>query len=77
MKAAEILKDVMVKKEVRPSVLADRLQIKNSTLSERMTQKNISILKLGEMLRVMDYKIQVVPRNTRTPENGYDLDFDK
>lgn len=73
MKATDIIRDIMEKKEVKPSVLADRLKIKNSTLSERMTQKNLSVLKLSEMLRVMDYKILIVPRNSRLPEDGYEL----
>lgn len=73
MKATDIIRDIMEKKEVKPSMLADRLKIKNNTLSERMTQKNLSVLKLSEMLRAMDYKIIVVPRNARVPEEGYEL----
>lgn len=76
MKATDIIRDVMKKKEVKPSMLADRLKIKNNTLSERMTQKNISVLKLGEMLRAMNYKLLVAPRNARIPEEGYELSFD-
>ena len=76
MKATDIIRDIMEKKEVKPSMLADRLKIKNNTLSERMTQKNISVLKLGEMLRAMDYKLIVIPRNARIPEEGYELSFD-
>ena len=76
MKATDIIRDIMKKKEVKPSMLADRLKIKNNTLSERMTQKNLSVLKLSEMLRVMDYKILIVPRNSRLPEDGYELTVD-
>lgn len=73
MKATDIIRDIMEKKEVKPSMLADRLKIKNNTLSERMTQKNLSVLKLSEMLRAMDYKILIVSRNSRLPEDGYEL----
>lgn len=73
MKATDIVRDIMEKKEVKPSMLADRLEIKNNTLSERLTQTNISVLKLNEMLRVMDYKIMIVPRQTQIKENCYEL----
>lgn len=75
MKTTDILRDIMKRKEVKPSELAYMLGIKNNTLSERMTQKNMSILKLGEMLRAMGYKITIVPRNTRIPEDGYEVEF--
>lgn len=73
MEATDIVRDIMKKKEVRPSILAERLKIKNNTLSERMTQKNISVLKLNEMLDVMDYKILVVPKNNRVKDDCYEL----
>lgn len=76
MKATDIIRNIMEKKEVKPSMLADRLKIKNNTLSERMTQKNISVLKLSEMLRVMDYKIVIVPRNVQAKEGWYELTID-
>ena len=46
MKANEIIREVMMLKEVKPSTLASRLNIKNNVLSERLGQKNISIDKL-------------------------------
>lgn len=76
MKATDIIRAIMEKKEVKPSMLADRLKIKNNTLSERMTQKNISVLKLSEMLRVMDYKILIVPRNVQIKDDWYELTVD-
>ena len=76
MKATDIIRVIMEKKEVKLSMLADRLKIKNNTLSERMTQKNISVLKLSEMLRVMDYKILIVPRNVQIKDDWYELTVD-
>lgn len=76
MKATDIIRVIMEKKEVKPSMLADRLKIKNNTLSARMTQKNISVLKLSEMLRVMDYKILIVPRNVQIKDDWYELTVD-
>lgn len=77
MKATDIIRDIMNKKDIKPSVLAYNLKIKNNTLSERMTQKNISVLKLSEMLRAMDYKIIVVPRNTQVKEGCYELTIEE
>ncbi len=74
MKATEALKEVMNLQEIRPSVLCDRLGIKSNVLSERFKQKNISIEKLNEMLKVMDYKILIVPRDTRTPTDSFEVD---
>ena len=74
MKANEIIREVMKQREVKPSVLASRLNIKNNVLSERLSQKNISIDKMNEMLRVLDCKLVVVPCDSRVPENGFEVD---
>lgn len=74
MIAMEAVKEVMKLKEVRPAMLCDRLGIKSNVLSERFKQKNVSVSKLNEMLRLMDYKIVVVPRETRVPEGGFEVE---
>ncbi|MBR0425847.1 MAG: hypothetical protein IJK01_06985 [Clostridia bacterium] len=74
MKANEIIREVMMLKEVKPSTLASRLNIKNNVLSERLGQKNISIDKLNEMLRVLDYKIVIVPRETRVQDGSFEVE---
>lgn len=74
MKATEALKEVMTIREIKPSILCDRLSIKSNVLSERFKQKNISVEKLNDMLKVMDYKILIVPRDTRVPENGFEIE---
>jgi len=61
-------------KEVKPSTLASRLNIKNNVLSERLGQKNISIDKLNEMLRVLDYKIVIVPREARVQDGSFEVE---
>ena len=70
----EVIRKIMQIKSVNGSTLASRLSIKQSTLSQRFTQKNISIDKMNEMLRVMDYKMIVVPRQTRLPDGGFELE---
>lgn len=74
MKATVALKEVMKTKDVKPAVLCDRLNIKSNVLSERFKQENISVAKLNEMLKVMDYKIVVVPRDTRIAEGGIEIE---
>lgn len=74
MKANEIIREVMMLKEVKPSTLASRLNIKNNVLSERLRQKNISIDKLNETLRVLDYKIVIVPREARVQDGSFEVE---
>lgn len=74
MIAMEAVKEIMKLKDIRPAVLCDRLEIKSNVLSERFKQKNVSVEKLNDMLRVMDYKVVVVPREARIPEGGYEIE---
>ena len=74
MIAMEAVKEIMKLKDIRPSVLGDRLKIKSNVLSERFKQKNVSVEKLNDMLRAMDYKLVAVPRDTRLPEGGFEVE---
>lgn len=74
MLAMEAVKAVMKEKGIRPAVLCDRLNIKSNVLSERFKQKNVSVEKLNDMLRAMDYKVVIVPREARVPEGGYEIE---
>lgn len=74
MIAMEALKKIMEIQQVKPAVLCDRLSIKGNVLSERFKQKNISIAKLNEMLRAMDYKIVLVPRDSKVPTDGFEVE---
>ena len=74
MIAMEAVKEIMKMKDIRPAVLCDRLKIKSNVLSERFKQKNVSVEKLNDMLRAMDYKVVVVPRDARLPEGGYEIE---
>ena len=74
MIAMEAVKEIMKLKDIRHAVLCDKLNIKSNVLSERFKQKNVSVEKLNDMLRVMDYKIVAVPRDTRIPEGGFKIE---
>ena len=74
MNAMLAVKEIMSRKDIRPSVLCDRLGIKSNVLSERFKQKNVSVEKLNEMLKMMDYKIVVLPREARLPDGGIEIE---
>lgn len=74
MLAMEVVKEIMKLRDIRPAVLCDRLKIKSNVLSERFKQKNVSVEKLNDMLRAMDYKVVVIPREARIPEGGYEIE---
>jgi hypothetical protein len=71
MKATTAVREVMTIRNEKVASLADKLKVKSNVLSERLSQDNISIVKLDEMLRLMDYKIVIVPRETREQEGWY------
>nr|DAE76419.1 MAG TPA: regulatory protein [Caudoviricetes sp.] len=72
MTASEAIKEILKLKELNQAKLSDMLDIPLKTLNERLRHKNMSVNKLDEMLRVMGYKIMVVPRDTKV-ENGFDV----
>ena len=72
MTASEAIKEILKLRELNQAKLSDMLDIPLKTLNERLRHKNMSVNKLDEMLRVMGYKIMVVPRDTKV-ENGFDV----
>ena len=72
MTASEAIKEILKLKELNQAKLSDMLDIPLKTLNERLRHKNISVNKLDETLRVMGYKIMLVPRETKV-ENGFDI----
>lgn len=74
MKITDAIKTVMERKGVTQAALCSRLGVKQQTMSMRMTQDNMSIGKANEMLRAMDYKIIILPREARIPEGGYEVE---
>ena len=74
MKTGEAVREVMKAKEVGVNQMAHRLEKSPRLVSERLNQENISIAKLREILRVLDYKVVIVPREARGPEGGYEVE---
>lgn len=73
MRAVDAVREIMKSQDVGVNKMADRLDRKSNVISERLGQDNISIAKLNEMLRVLDYKILIVPREVMTPKDGYEV----
>ena len=74
MKANEIIRTIMDNKDVKPTVLAGRLGINKNTMSERLNQENMSTDRMIEMLRVMDYKLVVMPVESRLPNGAFEIE---
>ena len=74
MKANEAVRDIMKVKGVRPVDLRKRLGLESNTLAGRLNQSNLSVDKLNEMLRVMDYKLVIVPRDARMGSEWYEVE---
>lgn len=77
MRGREILKEIMASKSLSNAELAKRLNVSNATIWERLNNKNVKDIPMSlltTMLRAMDYKVIVVPANTRLPGGGYEVE---
>ena len=74
MKTVEAVREIMEQQNLGVNKIANRLNKKPNVISERLSQENISIVKLNELLRVLDYKTIIVPRNTTIPKGGYEIE---
>lgn len=77
MKAREIVKTIMETLGVSNATMAARLSITQAALWDRLNTKkvkDIPVSTLNEMLKVLDYKIIIVPREARVPTNGYTVE---
>ena len=77
MKGREIVKEIMKEQGVSNAQMADKLNITPAALWDRINSskvKDIPLSTLNDMLRALDYKIQIVPRDSRLPEKGYKVD---
>lgn len=68
------VREIMKNQSVGVNKLADRLGVKQNVLSMRLKQENMGVAILGEMLRMLDYKIVIVPREARLPEGGIEIE---
>ena len=77
MTTQEIIKDIMVKKGETNAGVASKLEISQAALWDRLNnskRKDLSVSVLLKMLRLFEYKIQIVPRNKKLPDDGYEIE---
>lgn len=74
MKTNIAVRTIMEEQGIGVSKLAARMEKTPRLVSDRLAMENISITKLNEMLRVLDYKVVLVPRETRLPEGGFEVE---
>lgn len=74
MKATAAVRKVMKEQGVGLSKLADRIEKSMRLVSDRLSQDNISVRNLREMLRGLDYKIVIMPRDVSTPKGGIEIE---
>lgn len=74
MKTVEAVRAVMKEQDIGVNKMAARLDKPSRQISERLSQSNISIVKLNELLRVLDYKVVIVPREASIPKGGYEIE---
>lgn len=74
MKASEAIRKVMEIKGVKFSVLMGRLGLKSNALANRLSMPNMSIAKLSEMAKALDYKVVLVPRETRINSESFEVE---
>jgi signal recognition particle subunit SEC65 len=74
MKATEAVRKIMEEQGVGLTKLADRIEKSVRLVSDRLSQENISVKNLKEMLRGLDYKIVIMPRDVTTPKGGVEIE---
>ena len=77
MTSKEIVNNLMRAQGVSNAEMAAKLNLTQAALWDRLNPKktnNMTVKKFNEMLKMLDYKIVVVPRKTRLPEGGFEVD---
>lgn len=77
MLATEIVKEIMKSQNVKTNEFARKIGQTSGTTCNRLGQKNISVDKLMEMLRVLDYKIVIVPGDRRVRDDEYEVTIEE
>lgn len=74
MRANEAVRTVMEQKDIGVSVVAKRMGKTMRLVCDRLSMENISVDKLNDMLRVLDYKIVLMPSDAPTPKGGFEIE---
>lgn len=74
MKATDAVREIMKEKNISLGQMANTLDTSVRLVSDRLRMPNISLSKLRDLLRVIDYKVVIIPRTTRIPDGGYEIE---
>lgn len=77
MTSKEIVNNLMRVQGVSNAEMAAKLNLTQAALWDRLNPKktnNMTVKKFNEILKMLDYKIVAVPRKTRLPEGGFEVD---
>lgn len=78
MTGREIVKTIMQESGTTNAELAEQLEITQAALWDRLNNKRVKsdlgVTLLCKMLRLMKFKVIVVPRTVRTPSGGYEIE---
>lgn len=74
MKENEIIKTLMKEQNIKPKMLANRLNEAHNTVLGRLNRERWTVGVLLETLRVLDYKLMVVPSDTRETKGTFTID---
>lgn len=77
MTSKEIVNNLMRTQGVSNAEMAAKLNLTQAALWDRLNPKktnNMTVKKFNEMLKMLDYKVVAVPRKTRLPEGGFEVD---
>lgn len=74
MLAMDAVKRIMGLRGLRTMDLAEKLNIKSNVLTKRYTQQNVSVEKLNEMLRPMNYKVVIMPETSEIPDDAFTIE---
>ena len=76
VKSRDIVNEIMTNKNITQAALGGRLGISKRAVWDRLKgnrNKEMNVSTLVEMLRVLDYKLVIVPRNKKLSEEDYEI----
>lgn len=73
MKANNVIREVMKRRNMTVNSMVEILGIKQPTMSQRLKQNNLSTDKMIEMLNVMGYRLVAIPEITDLPEEAIEI----
>jgi len=78
MTTTEALKEIMARQGLSSSAVAKRMgaNVPQRLVTDRIAMKNISVSKLNDLLRVLDYQIVLVPNTERRKDSWFVIDDD-